>query len=156
MFCLTGIFRFVIFLIYYLTIFLSFSYGDDSNSLNKQVDASLKIIQYVDNWEQIINKDQLFFCISGSDKFAEILANNLVNYKFKYEVKLIVNPAISDIYQCNIYYIKKSYHNIQQLLSKTYERNILTISEDEMVWYNTIISFYFIRNSLRFLLIMMH
>jgi hypothetical protein len=147
------IFRFLPFctlLTHCFVVSFSWSYANNQDNLAKQADYSLKIIQYVDNWNQIINKDELFFCVSGSNEFAQILTDNLINYKFKYKIKVIVNPVIDNIYQCKIFYIKKSYPYIKELLAKTYNHNILTISEDEMVWYNTIISFYFIRGSIRF------
>ena len=148
MWYLSGIFRFVVFFTYSFLFFLSVSYAN--NNIATQVRYSLKIIQYIDNWDQLIYKNELYFCVSGSQEFTKILSKNLVNYKFKYKIKIINNPAINNIAQCNIYYIKKSYHNIQKILAKTYNHSILTISEDEMVWYNTIISFYFVRGAIRF------
>ena len=120
------------------------------NNYIVKANYSIRIIQYVNNWDGIIDDKELLFCIIGNKVFYNILKSATKDKKTKYKINIVNISSVNNLDGCNILYVSNLFPDIKQILSKTYGKSILTISENEMVWYNAIISFYELRGRIRF------
>ena len=114
---------------------------------------SIRMIQHISNWDHVIAGEELFFCVVGDKNFYMILKSAMKDKKTKHKINIVNKTSIDNLNNldhCNIFYIPNLFPNIRKILSKTYGKSILTISENEMVWYNSIVSFYELRGRVRF------